>query len=296
MSDWVFPPPYLPRERYRARILPRPEDADRGSWPRCRVVVERNDGLGSGPENDIPVIWTKVAEYDRNYSFLKTFEPFRQLRDGEWRDYALISRRYTYLEVMDLQTGEVIATEQPSEKDLEDARANIEKHKDTPEPEPGWKLKEYTPEQVARGWGFCPVEFYVPDFLEEWDERESHKKSFEDQIEELEKERVAENTWWDESDERLRGDFGVYCGCVWGDDTSMKVQYVDLQKIREGVVTTDDRFGYIQLHPKLSLKESVRYFDEGDRFEIAVSIDFDRESGKAGYYNKRYINFDEKED
>jgi hypothetical protein len=62
-----------------------------------------------------------IASYDRNYSMLQTFEPFRQ---GE-RAFALISTHYTATSVMDLNTGQIVAAEEPA--------AN----------------------------GFCPVGFYV---------------------------------------------------------------------------------------------------------------------------------------
>lgn len=99
-----------PRERYTARALPDPGFG----WPKCHVQVYDGDRI--------------VAEYDRNYSMLRTFEPFRQ---GD-RDFALISTSYTRASVLDLQSGEVIATEA----------------------------------ETPNGQGFCPVGFYVPDW---WD-------------------------------------------------------------------------------------------------------------------------------
>src|SRR5262245_35801876 len=56
---------------------------------------------------------------------------------------------------------------------------------------------------------FCPVGFYVPDWS--------------------------------------TGKFGFVWGCVWGDDGSWKVQYLDLTGIRDGVVRRDERFGYVEL-------------------------------------------------
>ncbi|MDX6206434.1 MAG: hypothetical protein QOF39_2491 [Frankiales bacterium] len=105
-----------PRERYTARALPYPGFG----WGIYHVEVLDGDRV--------------IAEYDRNYHMLRTFEPFRQ---GD-RDFALISPSYTRASVLDLQTGEVIATE--------DATPN--------------------------GHGFCPVGFYVPDW---WDVNGSSK-------------------------------------------------------------------------------------------------------------------------
>ncbi len=70
--------------------------------------------------------YKQVAEYERNYAMLRTFEPFRQ---GD-RDFALVSPQYTVTAVLDLASGEIIASEETS------ARV------------------------------FCPVWYYVPDW---WD-------------------------------------------------------------------------------------------------------------------------------
>ena len=68
-----------------------------------------------------------ITQYNRNYGYLfQTFESFRQ---GD-KMFALISTDYTATSVMDLSTGEVIASEKPDSN------------------------------------GFCPVGFYVPDW---WD-------------------------------------------------------------------------------------------------------------------------------
>lgn len=74
----------MPRERYRTRVT---ELNVRGTWPRVHVEVLDGERV--------------VAEYDRNYRMLQTFEPFRQ---GE-RDFALISPYYTATAVVDLHTG-----------------------------------------------------------------------------------------------------------------------------------------------------------------------------------------------
>jgi hypothetical protein len=54
-----------------------------------------------------------TRRYDRNAQ-LRTFEPFRQ---GDRND-ALISPNYTATSVMDLQTGEIVAGEEPSPRRL----------------------------------------------------------------------------------------------------------------------------------------------------------------------------------
>lgn len=68
-------------------------------------------------------------------------------------------------------------------------------------------------------FGFCPVDFYVPS-------AEDKKRG---------------------DVGALAGTFGFVAGCVWGDDSSWKIQYLDLSKITEGKLTRDDRFGYIEM-------------------------------------------------
>ncbi len=67
--------------------------------------------------------------------------------------------------------------------------------------------------------------------------------------------------WWDLHDESVipgseywsadrewpSGEFGFVWGCVWGDDSSWKIQHLDLTGIQSGVIRRDDRFGYVEL-------------------------------------------------
>lgn len=74
------------------------------------------------------------------------------------------------------------------------------------------------------GYGFCPTEFYVP------------KES--------------------------KGKYGFVAGCVWGDDTSDKVQFLDLSNITKGIFKRDDRFGYIELSD--ALKDCIELNDDDE--------------------------------
>jgi hypothetical protein len=80
------------------------------------------------------------------------------------------------------------------------------------------------------GNGFCPVGFYVPDW---WD---VHDGSI-----------IPGNEYWNNDLEWPIGDFGFVWGCYWGDDSSWKIQYLDLHRINEGIIVRDERFGYVQL-------------------------------------------------
>ena len=48
-------------------------------------------------------------------------------------------------------------------------------------------------------------------------------------------------------DEWPNGEFGFVWGCYWGDDSSWKVQYLDLSRVQQGVVRREERFGYVEL-------------------------------------------------
>lgn len=73
--------------------------------------------------------------------------------------------------------------------------------------------------------GFCPVEYYVPQDSEE--------------------------------DDYLNpGHWGFVQGCHWGDDSSWKLQWLDLSKVEEGIIKREARFGYIRL-PAGKLKDLI---------------------------------------
>jgi hypothetical protein len=253
MTEFVVPSEEAPRDVYRAEFS---RDESSG-WPKGTVSVYRK-----GEESPI-------FEYSRNYALMKTFEPFRQLRNGVWSDYALISQRYTKLDVLDLQTGTVIATEEPSDMMLSRAQALKDKYyADKP---------EVTARSLAESAGFCPVEFYVPDW------REVHDGSI-----------LPGDQYWDDYDGLPTGEFGIYSGCVWGDDSSWKVRYIDLSRISEGIVTTDERFGYVELFHGLSLRESASYLPSSDAVEIAMQVSFNRTSGLADAWIRDGIRWTEK--
>lgn len=179
-TDFEIPPRPKPRDRYFVRGTRK--EYQPGTWAGTVVEVFRRGDAGGEPE--------KVCEYERNYSLLQTFEPFRQ----GGRELAMISPHYTRTAVLDLMTGRVIA------------------------------------EEPATTGGFCPVGFYVPDW---WD---VHDGSV-----------IPGSEYWTADMEWPTGGFGFVWGCVWGDDGSWKVQYLDLTGVREGTIRRDERFGYVEL-------------------------------------------------
>ena len=60
--------------------------------------------------------------------------------------------------------------------------------------------------------------------------------------------------------------FGFVSGCQWGDDGSDKVEYLDLSRVPEGIITETAKFGYLELPAGVELKD-------------AVEADWDRRAG-----------------
>jgi hypothetical protein len=85
-------------------------------------------------------------------------------------------------------------------------------------------------EETPSASGFCPVGFYVPDW---WDVND-------DSI-------IPGSESWDADCEWPTGRFGFVWGCVWGDDSSWKVQHLDLSRVSDGVIARDERYGYLAL-------------------------------------------------
>jgi hypothetical protein len=85
--------------------------------------------------------------------------------------------------------------------------------------------------------GFCPVEFFVP-----YDPARG-----------------------------IDGSIGFVAGCVWGDDSSWKVQFLDLSRVADGVVAREERFGYLELEDGVSLADAID-LGEWNMSERAVRI------------------------
>jgi hypothetical protein len=252
-TDFVAPAEPHPRERYAFST----EKVDNGPGisNSLRVTVREVDTDGNTVR--------EAATYTRRYhSMYSTFEPFRQLRDGVWHDYALISADYTHLSVLDLATGEVVADEQPSADLVQKAREYMEEY-------PSERHANTDPADFARTWGFCPVEFFVPD--------------------------PADHPHLRDTSTTPTGHFGVYSGCIWGDDSGWKLRYVDLSRISEGIVTTDERFGYVELPWRQKLREAVSYSTYTDRFDVAVQLAFKRETGGADPWARDLISWSDQE-
>lgn len=83
----------------------------------------------------------------------------------------------------------------------------------------------------------------------------------------------------DDDAARVAGTFGFVCGCHWGDDSSWKIQYLDLSRAAEGIIVRDARMGYIELlgdAAKLADAIDVSNWTPDDRrVRISCAADFD---------------------
>lgn len=182
----------------------------------------------------------KVGSYKRNYhAFYNTFFPF--VLNG--KELALYSPDCRYTRVMEL----------PSCNDL------------------GGEDSTNTPQSDH----FCPIEFYVPVFRTGTvffneptpDGRTSRtalllgEECFEDNA----SEDGTDATTKPGNQIRLKSrldpiqycNFGFVAGYAWGDDTSLKLQYLDLSQADKGIIKRDARFGYVELPHNLKLKDSI---------------------------------------
>ena len=115
-------------------------------------------------------------------------------------------------------------------------------------------------------FGFCPVGFYVPDW---WDVNNGS--------------RLPGSSTWKDDYENPKGNFGFVWGCVWGDDSSWKIQYLDLSNIQAGKIIREERFGYVKLatNPNVHPKEFIRcqFYNGKSVVELKTENEFDLVSG-----------------
>jgi hypothetical protein len=166
----------------------------------------------------------EIGSYERNFPRFgeETFEPFEI--DGAW--YALYSCYYTCTRVMSLPACRDLGGEEPC------------------------------------AHGFCPVELYVPRYKsvvtinKNGEQSESWK--FEDEGEKYDGDKtdsfgnpITVGSW------QSLG-IGFVAGCLWGDDSSWKLEVFDLSRAAEGILSRSARFGHLQLADKFSLAKAVR--------------------------------------
>jgi hypothetical protein len=126
--------------------------------------------------------------------------------------------------------------------------------------------KDIGGEEPSAG-GFCPVDYFIPEIVE-WANTPDPEKpgSLVSRI------------------KKTRADVALVAGCFWGDDSSWKIQCFDLSQVESGIITRDERFGYIAIPRDMSLEQRVyleRHEESGTvRATIPVLQTFDFASGE----------------
>ena len=165
----------------------------------------------------------QIGEYTRNYGSF--YKTFCPFKIGD-KDYALYSPDYTVTRVMELPSCRDIGGEEPHSA------------------------------------GFCPVDFFVPSYI-----LKEHK--FPDgRIEVTPRNEPDEETMQDSTHSRVASPrlyypFGFVAGCIWGDDSSWKIEYLDLSAVEKGEIRRDARFGYIEMPDGISLRQAIDLVDYG---------------------------------
>jgi hypothetical protein len=126
--------------------------------------------------------------------------------------------------------------------------------------------------------GFCPVDYFVPAFIvREWTDWQDsirdtrvNNPTPDDLLPRI-------NTYYrthPETNERYAVEtptriitpytfypFGFVAGCLWGDDSSWKIQYLDLTEAEKGILKREERFGYIELPNNIRLRDAINMSD-----------------------------------
>jgi hypothetical protein len=265
---------------YYAKVLGHIETKP-GSWNYLRVgVYERShqeDDCLLRKHSDIDRL---IGEYTRTFPNPKdTFHPF-ELR-GKW--YALYSSHYGYTNLMELPSCKDIGGEERDEDGCNEFcpvefwvpplsyreirhQVACPRHEDVEHADPA-KLREgcsctivHRQNCPSKGFSFWRTDACICQ--EEWDlyEKNRYYWRFPDRI------------------------HGFVAGCYWGDDSSWKIQYLDLSRADEGILVRDERFGRVELPEQLSLSKAIRIEEGGKYNQITLTLDkhFNLATGKEG--------------
>jgi hypothetical protein len=191
-----------------------------------------------------------IGSYTRNYSSMyRTFYPF-ELR-GNW--YALYSKNYTTTRIMSLPDCVDIGGEE------------------------------------NEAYGFCPTDYFVPELnyiktlhFDDCPAKLDDLKicncfsHFQHRIGcSFHPDSIIKNQTCICKEERKIYDDKMYvwtpidsvhgfiAGCIWGDDSSWKIQYLDLSQADKGIIKREERFGYISLPHNLNLDQAIKIDCDG---------------------------------
>ena len=207
---------------------------------------------------------SQIGEYLRNYHGFgeQTFAPF--LSGGNW--YALYSKDYTCTRLMKLPSCEDIGGEESDGFGFCPTALYVPQvcTQDITTPEP------YNPRRDIKKWATVREEDGRRHY--DWPDGDQEYKRLCDEHD------AAFEQWMDANPFTWKyAPFGFVSGCIWGDDCSWKIEYIDLSRVADGVITREARFGYIELPGGVDLKTAIDLssYEHGTEFvTIAVQKRF----------------------
>jgi len=126
--------------------------------------------------------------------------------------------------------------------------------------------------------GFCPTDFWIPQYMEyEYSRNEvlagNIYRIYEPDIDGL----LESDSEIEVVTQKRYAAWGFVSGCVWGDDSSDKIQYLDLSKLESGEIIQSNKFGYLELPGNGNLRNSIKLgteYADWIQFEINTKVDF----------------------
>jgi len=269
---------------YEGRVVSK-IDNSKGCWKSLNVGVF--EIIKQGDQK----IETQIGEYNRNYSSLMdTFCPFKL--GNSW--YALYSKHYMYTRVMSLPDCKDLGGEEDSNVEYKNHFCPMEYYVPTVcfmDFKPGEEDPlPYNPRHDYKKWSKKYKGWLEKDYYSVYpDDKKADKCFTKEEIEEYK--RLIEISYvetkaWDKRHPFVTKytDFGFVSGCRWGDDTSSKIEFLDLRRAPEGIIKRDSRFGYVELPDHVSLKYAIEIRDD-DCYKYMTWADFKVQIAVPAYFN-----------
>ncbi len=202
----------------------------------AKVIEEVDRGKGAWNGLKVGIFLNGIlfgTPYERNYhNFYQTFYHFEK----NDRHFALYSPDYTATRIMELY---------PQENRWQDIGG-----------------------EDRNQMGFCPVAYCVPFITRD----QFQKYFFGANVPDVCAISLEDNFDFETGNlikSAYRLDFGFVAGCVWGDDASWKVQYLDLSGIETGKLLRDSRLGYLELPDDIDYESGL---------DQLIDVDYDARS------------------
>lgn len=212
---------------------------------------------------------TQIGEYARNYPcLLTTFFPFKS--GDRW--LALYSRHYTATRVMSLPDCTDLGGEEPDAHGFCPMEYLVPQLcgevLDPADPQPMVANHDADRWALKVPLGSSHTRYYWPDADDHPSPDPTLKAAY---LAEKAKSHKLSDEWRERNPIVTRfAPYGLVGGCVWGDDSSVKVQFLDLSRAAEGVLVRDDRFGYLELPAGVGLAAACD-FDRTDVINAPVA-------------------------